>query len=251
MYPANTMSLRDLQYEFARHMRDPDNAAPPPGIENRRIGVYRDLLYSNVEAFLATSYPVLRRICNDDRWHALIRDYFRDHRARTPLFPRMPREFLYYLEAERGERPEDFPFLVELAHYEWVETALAIDPREVPPQTELRDDPLPTVPVLSPLAWPLCYRFPVHRIGPEFLPQQPPEQPTYLVVYRNRADQVQFLELNPVAARLVELLQHNQHGSGRELIQRIADELPNSDPDATLAGGRETLIGLRDRDIVL
>ncbi len=36
-------ALARLQEEFAAHIRDPQNMAAPEGIEDRRMGIYRDL----------------------------------------------------------------------------------------------------------------------------------------------------------------------------------------------------------------
>jgi hypothetical protein len=216
------------------------------------MGIYRDLLYNNVESFLANAFPVLRRIHDDKRWHALIRDYFRTHRAHTPLFPRMPQEFVQYLEGERRNAACDFPFLAELAHYEWVEVAVSLDPRDpdftgVDPDGDL----LSGEPVASPLAWPLAYAFPVQRISPEYLPVSAPDTPTYLVVYRARDDQVGFLELNSVTARLLELIREERGRPGRELLLQISAELRHPAPETVLENGRRALDELRSRDIVL
>ena len=244
--------FQELQFAFTANVRDPDGMPAPRDIEERRMEIYRDLLYQNVQNFLAGSFPVLRKISTDERWHGLIRDYFRDHRAHTPLFPKMPREFLHYLEQERGLQPGDFPFLFELAHYEWVELALSIDSREIDlAGIDVDGDLLEGVPLLSPLAWPLVYRFPVHRIRPDYLPDIAPEQPAYLLVYRDRSDQVRFLELNPVAARLVELIQQESGRTGRELLQQIIMELQHPDPAIVVQGGLEILLELRAKDVVV
>ena len=216
------------------------------------MGIYRDLLYNNVEGFLANSFPVLRKIHDDHRWHALVRDYFRTHKAHTPLFPRMPQEFVHYVERERCGVEGDFPFLAELAHYEWIETALSLDPREfdvdgIDPDGDL----LTGIPAASALAWPLACDFPVHRIGPNHLPTAAPEQPTYLVVYRDRRDQVGFMELNPVTARLLELVREESGRPGRELLLQIAGELRHPSPDTVLEGGGSALRELRQKDILL
>lgn len=244
--------FQELQFGFTGNIRDPEGAPAPPDIEERRMEIYRDLLYQNVQNFLAGTFPVLRNICTDERWHELMRDYFRDHHAHTPLFPKMPQEFLHYLEHGRARRPGDFPFLLELAHYEWVELALSIDARDIDRTgIDRHGDLLEGIPVLSPLAWPLAYRFPVQRIRPDFLPDAAPDQPTYLVVYRDEADKVGFLELNPVAARLTELIQEESGRPGRALLQQIATELQHPDPAVVISGGLEILEEMRARDVVL
>ena len=239
------------QYAFAAHIRDPEHRPAPPDIEDRRMAIYRELLYNNVEGFLSGTFPVLRRILDDAVWHALVRDYFSQHLSHTPLFLEMPREFLAWLEQERGKQAEDPPFLAELAHYEWVELALSISEDSLDSdQIDRHGDLLQGTPVLSPLAWHLAYRFPVHRIGPDFLPQQPGSQPTYLVVYRNRADDVGFLEINAVTKRLLELVATETTASGMELLARIAEEMHHPQPEVVMRGGSEILQGLQQKDII-
>lgn len=243
-------NFQSLQYAFTRHIRDPEHEPAPDDIEDRRMAIYRRLLFKNIEGFLANSFPVLRKVTPDDRWLAMARDYFHRHQARTPLFPRMPQEFLEYLEHERDDA-DDPPWMFELAHYEWLETATAIDPREIETRGINPDgDLLDERPAVNPLASPVAYQWPVHMISPQHLPEQPSEQPTYLVVYRNIDDRVSFMELNPVSARLLQLIQ-TETASGRELLQQIAAELNHPNPDVVVRGGAETLTALRERGILL
>lgn len=240
------------QYEFTAHIRDPERQPAPADVDARRMALYRELFYNNVAGFMANSFPVLHEILEDDHWHALIRDYFARHFARTPLFPEMPREFLRFLERERGPHPKDPPFLLELAHYEWVELALSIIDEE-PPRAGIdpAGDLLSGIPVLSPLAWPLCYRFAVHRIGPDYRPQTPDSEHTHLLVYRDMDDEVGFIEINPITARLLTAIGNNDARCGHALLEDIAEELGHPRPEAVVAGGLEILEDLRRRGVIL
>lgn len=240
------------QYEFAAHIRDPDNQPAPAEIEDRRMAIYRELFYNNVEGFLSGTFPVLRTLYNDTDWHLLVRDYFSHHRAQTPLFLEIPREFINWLNNERDAQANDLPFLHELAHYEWVELALSISEESTEQENINPEGNLLTgIPVLSPLAWHLSYRFPVHRIGPDFIPEEPGEQPTNIVVYRDRQDVVGFMEVNPVTKRLLELISENNKKIGRLLLDCIALEMSHPQPEVVIAGGAEILAGLSDKDIIL
>ena len=246
-------SFKELQYRFTRHVRDPDNAPAPEDIEERRMAIYRGLLYRNVESFLANSFPVMRKVLKDDEWHSLMRGYFKNHQARTPLFPRMPQEFLQYLQHEKEATASMYPFLLELAHYEWVELALSIDAREIRQDSIDPDgDLLSGVPLLNELSWSLAYEYPVHRIGPDFLPDEKPAQPTCLLVYRDRQDKVRFIELNPLAARLIDCIRENESGdTGREILTGIAAEIAHPDPEAIISGGRAVLEDMREKQVIL
>lgn len=246
------------QYEFAAHIRDPEHKRAPDDIENRRMEIYRQLFYNNVEGFLSNSFPVLRKLMDDDSWHAMAREFYAEHQCHSPLFLEIPREFLNYLQHERGDRADDLPFLRELAHYEWVELALSVaeggnaeNSGQETAATDSDGDLLDAVPVVSALAWPLSYRYPVHKISPEFIPLTAGEQITYLLVYRNTDDELGFIELNPVSARLLALLKEDTQLSGRRALQQIAAELQHPNPDVVINGGRQILQEWRQRGIVL
>jgi hypothetical protein len=239
------------QYEFAAHIRDPERNPRPQDVEERRMAIYRELFFNNVEGFLANSFPVLRSLLDDAAWTAMARDFFAHHQCHTPLFLEIPREFLQYLEQEREARDDDPAFLYELAHYEWLELALAVAET---PEPEAGIDPdgdlLDGHPRLSPLAWAFRYEYPVHRIRAEFQPGEPEPDGVFLLVYRDAGDEVHFLELNPVSARLFALLSDDPTLSGHEALEQIAAELGHAKSERVIEGGLEILGQWRQRGIV-
>jgi len=203
------MDLVAQQKAFAAHLRDPEHAPAPEGVEPRRMAVYRELFINNLVDLLGGAFPVVRRILGDAQWRTLVREFYARHHAHTPYFLELPREFLEWLQARDSAGPGEPPYLAELAHYEWVELALAISEEEAPAATAPAPDPLAAPLAVSPLAWPLAYRWPVHRLGPQYHPDAPPPAPTFLVVYRDHADRVQFLEIGPETARLLDALERS------------------------------------------
>lgn len=244
--------LARVQQAFCAHLRDPSRHAPPDGLEARRLKIYRELFYNNVEDFLANAFPVLRRLSTDAVWHERVRDFYARHVSRAPQFYRLAEEFLQFLEQERGPHPDDPPFLGELAHYEWAELALSVaeaDLHTVPADPD--GDPMRAPPILSPLAWPLAYAWPVHRIGPGHVPGAAPTQPTYLVVWRNREDEVKFMEINAVSARLLQLIEEQPERTGAELLGQIAQELQHPTPGDVEVAGSAMLANWLERGILL
>ncbi|TNE83159.1 MAG: DUF2063 domain-containing protein, partial [Gammaproteobacteria bacterium] len=78
------LSARDfqqVQYEFAAHLRNPEINAAPEAIEDRRMQIYRDLIYNNIESFLASGFPILRSLMDDQRWHEIARDFIHRHQS--------------------------------------------------------------------------------------------------------------------------------------------------------------------------
>ncbi|MBK1720342.1 putative DNA-binding domain-containing protein [Thiocystis violacea] len=240
------------QLAFAAHLRDPETAPAPADVEERRLAIYRDLVFNNLSSLLAGSFPVLHRILPEAHWRELIWDFLRRHRARSPLFPELPEEFLDFLGSVRRDDPRDPPFLLELAHYEWVELALRNSEASADPETIDPDgDPLLGHPAVSPLAWNLTYRFPVHRLGPDVQPESPPPEPTHLVVYRTPDERIAFLEINGVTQRLLILLGEEPALTGRAVLNRIAAELGHPDPEQVILFGSALMADLRACGVLL
>ncbi|MBS0581703.1 MAG: putative DNA-binding domain-containing protein [Proteobacteria bacterium] len=241
-----------LQYRFTAHLRDPAHAPVPAGIEDRRMGVYRELVYANMESFISSNFPVIRSLYDDADWERLAREFLREHRCHTPLFPEFGREFLRWLETRQEQGRGDPAWLLELAHYEWAELALSLDEADIDALPhDPHGDPLSGVPVMSPLACVLAYRFPVHRIAPDFRPAEAPAEPTLLLLVRGRDDTVRFHEINALSALLVERLQQNTQASGSECLDALlADH--DAATAANLRGAGEAMLHeLKQREAIL
>lgn len=248
--PREPASCAQLQQAFCAHLRTPLRQPMPRDVPARAMALYRELFRNNFAGQLGGAFPVLRCISSADYWDRLVENFFASHYCRSPLFHRLPHEFVVYLQQERATQDDDPPFLAELAHYEWVELALAQAEEELPPPRTVAD-PLQEIPQLSPLAWPLSYRYAVHRIGVNRQPQRSGPEATHLLAYRNRKDAVHFMELNPVSARLLQLIGADTAQSGERLLQQIAVELQHPAPAVVVQGGAELLRQLHDLDILL
>lgn len=245
--------FRTTQYGFAGYIRDPDNHPAPADIEPRRMNIYRELFFNNVEDFMANSYPVLHELLGESRWTTLIKDYFARHQARTPLFPKMPAEFLDYLDKEYSAVPGDPPFIRELAHYEWIEIELAsADDSADMNRINTNGDLLGGMPIMSPLVRILCCHYPVHRISADFIPGEPSEAPVYLLVFRDRKDEVCFLEINALTRNLLQIISDNRELlTGEQILASLAQALPQLDPAVVQSGGKEILDDMHKRGILL
>jgi len=243
--------LHDRQYEFAAHLRDPEQFPAPGDVEDRRMAIYRELFFNNVVKFLGGNFPISRSILGEEAWEKLVRDYYRDHKSHSPLFPDMPREFLSYLSEEREPQPHDPPFLFEFAHYEWVEAGILLAADGPEKSYDAEGDLLEGTPTLVEPAWLLNYNYAVNEIGSDNQPDAPADQALHYVVYRNMADEVKFVRLNIVSARLFELLQQDSSLTGLAALEQIAAELQHTDPAAVVRSGQQILEQWRQSGIVL
>lgn len=247
---ADSSALEAQQRAFSAHLRDPERIAAPARIESRRMTIYRELVFNNLVDLLGGNFPILRSLGDEDAWHVRVRAFLRDHRSQTPLFTEIAREFIRFLE---GRAPEglDPPFLVELAHYEWSELALGLDEARIDDTAhDPGGDVIDGIPCVSPLARLLAYRFPVHRIGPAFQPEEAPAQPTLILLARDRDDRIGFLAVEPLTALLFERLSANASATGRECLDAVLASLGRDDA-ALRTSGLAMLGELRRRDVLL
>lgn len=247
-----TTDFRETQYAFARHIRDPQNNPPPTDAEDRRMAIYRELFFNNLRSLISQTFPVLKKLHQKDKWESFIRQFMARHESQTPYFLEIPKEFLDFLENEYEADAGDYPFLIELAHYEWVELALSVsdlenDLSDIDPDGDL----LAGVPVKSRLAWLFAYEYPVHRISTDFKPTEPAEQTTFLALCRKSNDDMDFMELNPVTAKLLEMIETNDERTGRELLSALANEINFPDTEKLIGHGLDAMEQMRQAEIII
>ena len=85
----------------------------------------------------------------------------------------------------------------------------------------------------------------------DFIPKEKPKQPIYLLVYRDQHYEIGFVELNQIAAKLIEELQRKSNKTGEQILQQIAGQLKHLDPNIVMKGGSEVMQNLKNRDIIL
>lgn len=274
---SNLPGFRAVQLEFAAHIRNPSQYPKPADVDERRMRVYRELVYNNIEGFVAGAFPIAKKLLSPEPdtpasqeagsspWHRLVREFIHQHASTSPYFLEVSQEFLEFLG--QTERPDLPPFLLELCHYEWVELALRVDEQDIPSTVLQGRVPIPIdagaelldqVPIVSPLAKSLAYNFAVHQVRGDRPIASVEPAATFLVVYRDKEDAVRFLEINAMTALLLELLDGVR--TGRQALRELAGKMSAPDLDAAgsatmvakvLEQGAQTLSRLRDRSIIL
>lgn len=96
----------------------------------------------------------------------MLKAFIAEHRCKSPYCRQIPDEFIRYLQTEQLCE-SDPPYLLELAHFEWVEMILAI--AEADPVTASTlgavNDWLVCRPLFVPLLEVLYYVYPVQHIN--------------------------------------------------------------------------------------
>jgi hypothetical protein len=236
---AGQAGLRAFQQTLGAHLRDPRRAPRPPGASARRVGLYGELVFNNLEGLLRPCFPVTHAVLGA-RWPRLVRQFCREGRCETPLFREVPGEFVRWLLATPDTDVRLPAWLRELAHHEWSELAVETAPfdeapRWAPLHAAQDDERWHTqVPRPNPALMNLHYQWPVHRIGPSLRPRRP--SPTFMLVYRDREEAVRFAQLNAVSSRLLHIASASGL-SARQACEAVAAELGQvGSPDLVAQG---------------
>ncbi|WP_163937619.1 DUF2063 domain-containing protein [Paraferrimonas sp. SM1919] len=189
------MDLFSTQHHFTQALKKAADTMPF-AIETRRLEIYQELFFNNINGFVAQAFPVLKSLVDPKVWQSLVREFFIHHPCASPYFVNISEHFLEYLQTLDLQQWQLPQYSLHLAHYEWLELYLdTLDCEEPELLTELNND--------SHMQWYqgaqlLQYPWPVHQISPQN--PAPEAQDTFLLVYRDSQDRVQFLQLSPVVA---------------------------------------------------
>ncbi|MBV1884332.1 MAG: putative DNA-binding domain-containing protein [Pseudomonadales bacterium] len=219
------VSLAQSLDEFTDYLRRPDETPVPKDIDERRAGIYRELVYNNIESCLSGAFPICGDILSESKWELLVSGFIAQYRAQTPYFSRLPSEFVHFIEQSDISLYEH-AFLPELIRYEWVELELYLEPdtqlKPKPNGDNLEHTPLGLIAPARVEAW----EYPVHKIGPE--PETQTAQATYLLIHRDNDGDVHFMELQPVAYIVLTTLkvatQDNCYLSPTEILTEIVEQ---------------------------
>lgn len=228
------MSFLQIQQQFVAHIRDP--ALPRPSdVSEKRMQVYNDLFFNNMQGFVNSAFPVLRTLYSPDDWTALIRQFFSGYSCSSPYFLDIAEHFLHFLQHSYQSVSTDPVFLIELAQYEWAELHLATKIQQRTEQPLTAEQVKTAALQLSELSLLLAYPYQVHQISQQYQPRQPGELCCYLL-YRDKEDNVKFSLINTVTAALLQLLQQAPGSTADTLVDTLADQLPQYNYQQLLQG---------------
>lgn len=211
------------------HIRDPEQVAVIEDIEDRRLKIYRELFFNNIQGFLNTGFPVLESIVDSKKWEKLARQFFISHNCRSPYFVDISKEFVEYLANELIPEDSPYPFAAELAHYEWLELDVSVRKSEELSWWTSQDEL--SLFSFSPVAELVSYNWPVHQISPEFIPKAALQEPNFYVIYRKENFEVTFSQVNQVTAHLLNSVINLEITDLPTLIETMIQALPQFSKD--------------------
>ena len=232
---ANLHKFKQDQQTFSDHIRKADSVDIIPGVEARRMKIYRELFFNNIEGFISSTFPVLNELLTSDQWERLVRDFFVTHSCQSPYFLKISEEFLEYIEQSTLDFLPEFAY--QLAHWEWMELYADVvetsDVSEVLEQIELTD-----CITTNDCTWNVAYDFCVQKISSDYIPDD--VETTFLIVHRDTDLSVGFIEINPLSMMLFEQLKSNQNKTLDELLAEISTQ-QKIDPETVKNGGLDII----------
>ena len=242
-------SFQRYQLAFTAHLRDPLNQPAPAGVAAERMAVYDEIVFNNLFESVSACFPVTSMVLGKRKWLKLNQAFIREYSANSPLFRKIPEQFLHFLQQNETLKSELPPYLHELCHYEWIELHVASMPASDDRQ-QLQEnwDLNAGTPVFNATMQLLDYDYAVHKISPRKKPEQ--TQNTQLLVYRNAQHEVKFVEINAVTYNLIALLQA-QHMTSGDALQLLAQQLGHPQPKIIMQFGMMILEDLRAQEIII
>lgn len=218
-----TLAFQRMQQDFTQLVRG--KIAPLPlGASPEKMALYNMLALNNIRDVIGPCFPMLTAILPKALWSELLEKFLANHHATTPLFHQVAKEFVSFLK--QIYLPE-YPFIQDLAHYEWTELDV-----EIAEENKDSAKPVKSVTLLD-TAWQiksaarlLHYPYDVENIGLDYQPQKPID--TFLIVYRDSMEKIQFIKLNQLSYSVLLIMQREKL-SARQVIQQIASFFPSLD----------------------
>ena len=231
------------QLEFTAHIRNSKANTKPALVDDGRMAVYREIVFTNIFYSVSTCFPVCVQVLGEHAWEKLVREFFANYQATSPIFREIPQQFLQFLN-----KVANLPaYFQQLAQYEWVELAINTQQTEAAKLSK-KMDLLNEKPILAPAHMLLQYDYAVHKISKRNQPKA--TEKTYLLVFRNSEFKVKFIELNPTTYQLLRLIQENNM-TGKQALVRLAEDIKHPDADAVIQFGAEILRDLAKQGVII
>ncbi|WP_299810008.1 DUF2063 domain-containing protein [uncultured Shewanella sp.] len=243
------MSFVKVQQNFMDCIKDP-SLQPPEGIEARRMTIYRELFFNNIDGFISNAFPVLKSLYEQQDWLSLVRKFFVTHDCHTPIFLEISQEFLLFLQTEYEATELDPPFMLELAHYEWLELVVAVAQDNVRHRFITSSDIENKKLCVAATAQIAQYAYDVQHISPDYRPQEAATEPQCFCIYRDADDEVSFLNLNPLTAQVLAYMSQQEGVDYQELVTWLVQTFTQVEASVLRQGCHQLLTELSHKGII-
>jgi hypothetical protein len=161
----------------------------------RRLRVYRDLVQGALEDPLPDCFPHTHRILDGaEAWEDCVRAFIASRAVQSPYYRDINPTFVAWL-ADSGWGQDRWPFLLSLAHFEWMELEVLRWPEGETPAALQAEPSSALHPAFDGAFRNLAYGWRVQDCSEE--EPLPPAGTTHLVCFRDRDLDFRVLEVDP------------------------------------------------------
>mgnify|MGYP001337884389 CR=1 FL=1 len=228
-------------------------------IDPEGVSLYSSLIRLGQKDLMLSIYPGCARVIGRG-FEDLIYQYMETFPAEHFNFNRAASRFSVFLKEHCQRLEAKFPFLPELADYEWIELEVLehpADQRCAARKIVLSgpDDFSEQAPRVNPTLILRRYQYPIDKIVDWLrddvrLPRRIKKAEVCLAVYRSaRTSSARFLALSPVAARLIETATASPTAFA-ELVTIAVNENPDTDPQNTVLEFLELIEKLEELELL-
>ncbi|MCH2223157.1 MAG: putative DNA-binding domain-containing protein [Crocinitomicaceae bacterium] len=200
------------QKQFARNIRrkTPDSSA-----------VYQKMVRDNIQDNLINVYPILSHLLGVKNWNNLVDNFIEKHSCQSLVFWQFPGELYDYLVTGELALKKEYPFILDLALYEWSIVDLYFR-KDHPAISSAFDGTLKTTPVFSKEFEIFHFNYPVFDKNWKNITNK---GNYFLMIYRNQTSfEVELQQLSPLLFTILSNLQNPDIQSIEELLDLITSE---------------------------
>lgn len=237
--------FRQFQFALARHLRDPLSVPLPEGVSAQEAALLTQEMSTHLRDVLDSAFPVTHALLGDEIWDFAVRLFIKDAPHHAPWASNVQRAFVDHV-CNSHEMQNMPAWLQDLAHFEWLQTAVATTPVTWP-AVNVDGDVMNSPVVLNPTHVEAAYEWPAHSISTDNRPDD--MQSTHVSLLRDVNDHVQVIESSVFRGQLLDLLREGQ--TGEQAFRVLANWLSHPEPDVFVREGAEVMAQLRRESIVL
>ncbi|HEY9677899.1 MAG TPA: putative DNA-binding domain-containing protein [Drouetiella sp.] len=210
-------------------------------VDKSGVELYATLLAYGQQELMNSIYPYCAKALKK-KWEQTVKEYFLKYPPNHFNLNRAAKRFSEYLKEDRGDLMEKYPFLAELAEYEWLELELlevdevvALQPNLVLAKPEHF---IQYAPLLNPVLILREYQYPVSAIADKLaanksVAKTKPERSRVAIYRHPQTNHCKFLDVGEVAFEVIQASQQKPK-SYADLISLSVEKAANLDPQKTV-----------------
>ena len=192
----------EVQQKLAAYCRTGD-LVDIEGASKERLSHYRRLVFNVMYGIIENAFPITKSILSEEDFKMLVSGYMSRHDAQIPQVWKVPGEFCDYNLENPPELIDDFPYLLDLLRFEWLEILVYNQA-----DTNIPDRRIKTIEgndsvVINPDFEITHFKFPVYRGDWDKIIELQGDY--YLLLFRNvDTKKVHFMDISPLHVVMIE-----------------------------------------------